>query len=64
MDKPELEARCFELYPDHPMLRLRACDEILKRGIADEKEAGMLEGCRWRMDGSSRCIRDSCYPES
>ena len=43
MDKPELEARCFELYPDHPMLRLRACDEILKRGIADEKEAGMLE---------------------
>ena len=25
------------------MLRLRACDEILKRGIADEKEAGMLE---------------------
>ena len=43
MDKPDLEARCFELYPDHPMLRLRACDEVLKRGIADEKEAEMLE---------------------
>lgn len=43
MNKPELEARCFELYPDHPMLRLKACGEILKRGIADEREAGMLE---------------------
>lgn len=43
MKKPDLEERCFELYPDHPMLRLRACDEILKRGIADEKEAVMLE---------------------
>lgn len=43
MDKPEMEKRCFDLYPDHPMLRLQACGEILKRGISDEKEAGLLE---------------------
>lgn len=43
MDKPELEARCFELYPGHPMLRLRACGRILKKGIEDGREAGILE---------------------
>lgn len=43
MDKPELEKRCFELYPDHPMLRLKACNEILERGVNDSKEAGLLE---------------------
>ena len=43
MDKPDLEERCFELYPDHPMLRLSACQEIIGRGIEDEKEAGLLE---------------------
>ena len=31
MDKPDLEERCFELYPDHPMLRLRACMDIMKK---------------------------------
>lgn len=43
MDRPELERRCFELYPEHPMLRLRECEAILERGIADEKEAQFIE---------------------
>ena len=28
MDKPDLEKRCFEVYPEHPMLCLRACRQI------------------------------------
>lgn len=43
MDRPEFEERCFELYPEHPMLRLRACGRILKEGIAGEEEARLLE---------------------
>lgn len=43
MEKPELERRCFELYPLHPMLRLRECEAILERGIADETEAQFIE---------------------
>lgn len=43
LDKPELEARCFELYPDHPMLRLRACGQILQKGIENGAEAAMIE---------------------
>ncbi|HIX16193.1 MAG TPA: hypothetical protein H9740_10830 [Candidatus Hungatella pullicola] len=43
MDKPDLEERCFELYPDHPMLRLRACMDIMKNGVSTEREVGILE---------------------
>lgn len=43
MERSELEERCFELYPEHPMLRLRVCEQILARGAADAKEAGILE---------------------
>ena len=43
MERNELEERCFELYPEHSMLRLRVCDEILARGAKDAREAGILE---------------------
>lgn len=43
MDRQELEGRCFELYPEHPMLRLRACERILAEGIGGEEEARLLE---------------------
>ncbi|RFZ77750.1 hypothetical protein DS742_16805 [Lacrimispora amygdalina] len=43
MERNELEERCFELYPEHSMLRLRVCDEILARGAKDAKEVGILE---------------------
>ncbi len=43
MNKPELEKRCFELYSDHSMLRLQACSQVMKRGIADVEEVKILE---------------------
>ena len=44
MDRPELEERCFELYPEHSMLRLRACEKILADGASDMEEVKILEG--------------------
>ncbi|MCD8083471.1 MAG: DUF5717 family protein, partial [Clostridiales bacterium] len=35
-DVAELEDRCYEVYPAHPMLRLRECGEIAARGIGGE----------------------------
>ncbi len=32
----ELEERCYEVYPDHPMLRLQECGEIVGAGISGE----------------------------
>lgn len=43
MDRPELEERCFELYPEHPMLRLRACEKVLEQGISSQEEVRILE---------------------
>lgn len=43
MDRPELEERCFELYPEHSMLRLRACDKVLAGGVSDTAEVKILE---------------------
>ncbi|MGC6176037.1 DUF5717 family protein [Lacrimispora sp. 38-1] len=43
MERNELEERCFELFPEHSMLRLRVCDEILARGARDAREVGILE---------------------
>lgn len=43
MDRPELEDRCFELYPEHSMLRLRACEKAILNGVTDVKEVEILE---------------------
>jgi hypothetical protein len=43
MDRPELEERCFELYPEHSMLRLSACDKVLAGGVSDSGEVKILE---------------------
>lgn len=43
MDKPELLAQCGKVFPDHPMLKLGKCLEVLKKGIQDGREAGLLE---------------------
>jgi hypothetical protein len=43
MDRPELEERCFELYPEHSMLRLRACEKAILNGVTDVKEVEILE---------------------
>lgn len=43
MDEPELEEKCFEMYPDHPMLKMRACQEIMEKEEIDAEEAYALE---------------------
>ena len=43
MERSELEERCFELYPEHPMLRLRACEQILITGATNPQEVTILE---------------------
>ena len=43
LDEPELEKRCFEIHPDHPMLKMRACQEIMEKEVIDEEEARILE---------------------
>lgn len=43
MEKPELLARCYELDPEQPMLRLRECARILSEGIGDNSQAAFVE---------------------
>ena len=31
MDEPELIQKCFEMYPDHAMLKMRACQEVMEQ---------------------------------
>ncbi|MGL5435266.1 MAG: DUF5717 family protein [Lachnospiraceae bacterium] len=45
MDKgniQELEDRCYDLYPGHPMLRLQECEEIVAAGVRNEADAVTL----------------------
>lgn len=42
-DTKELEYRCFEIYPNHPMLRLQECEDILHCGVAGEADALTLQ---------------------
>lgn len=43
MDKPELEVKCFEVYPGHPMLRIKECGRIMETGPESENEVLILE---------------------
>ncbi len=43
MDKPELEKRCFELDPEHPMLLLEACKEEVSKETIDQEGKKLLE---------------------
>lgn len=42
MHKPELLRRCFELKPDHPMIRLSAVRGILRKGVETQQEKDVL----------------------
>jgi len=42
MDKPQLEKRCFEVYPEHPMLLMDAC-RTAASGAVDEEGMKVLE---------------------
>lgn len=39
----ELLKRCFEVYPEHPLLFVNACYEIMQKQDITEEEAGLLE---------------------
>lgn len=39
-----LEKRCFDVYPGHPMLRLKECRAILDSGLSEGAELFTLEG--------------------
>ena len=43
MDRPELLAQCYEVYPDHPMLKLSECRDIVNRGVETDEQAALLE---------------------
>lgn len=43
MSRPDLEARCFEVYPEHPMLLLSGVRKILSGSISGEEEISVLE---------------------
>ena len=42
-DIRELEEQCYEIYPNHPMLRLQECGEIVETGIGGEADVAALE---------------------
>ena len=41
--EPEMEKKCFEILPDHPMLKMRACQEIMEKEVIDEADASLIE---------------------
>ncbi len=43
MDKPELLKKCYEVYPQHAMLRLEECRNILEHGIERDEQAELVE---------------------
>ncbi len=43
MDQKELLDQCYRVYPDHPILKLRACEAVVKKGVETEEEILLLE---------------------
>lgn len=43
MDKKELLDQCYEVYPAHPVLKLRACETVVKKGVETEADVLLLE---------------------
>ncbi len=41
-DIQELEDRCYDIYPAHPMLKLQECEEILAAGVQNEADVVTL----------------------
>ena len=50
MDKPELLAQCYKVYPEHPMLKLGECCRILEHGVETQEDAALLENVMAQMD--------------
>ena len=49
MDRPELLRQCYEVYPDHPMLKLAECRDIVNRGVEKDEQAELLEDLMLQM---------------
>lgn len=45
----ELEAQCYQIYPDHPMLRLRECEDIVAGGVRAETDVKILSQALTRL---------------
>lgn len=43
MNEPELEKKCFEMAPDHEMLKMRACQEVMEKSNLDADDVVLLE---------------------
>ena len=43
LDEKELEEKCFEMYPDHPMLKMRECLRIMEQETTSEEEVLALQ---------------------
>ena len=42
LKRPDLLKRCFEICPEHPMLKLAAAKNVLKKGLENDTEAAIL----------------------
>ena len=49
MDRPELLDRCYQVYPDHPMLKLSECRDIVNHGVESDEQAELLEELMMQM---------------
>lgn len=43
LEEKELEEKCFEMAPDHPMLKMRACLSIMEQEDMDEEQVMVLQ---------------------
>ena len=43
LTRPELLRRCFDVYPEHPMLKISAAKKIVSEGIRDANDKAILE---------------------
>lgn len=43
LDEKELEEKCFEMYPDHPMLKMKACLEIMEKKNLEKEDVTGIE---------------------
>lgn len=43
LEEKALEEKCFEMFPEHPMLRMRSCQEIMKSRTISEEETLILQ---------------------
>ncbi len=62
LQRPDLLKRCFEIYPDHPMLKLAAARNVIKNGVTNDTEAEILTEA-FRKLRLSRSFREQIISE-